>query len=118
MALNYITTPPTVPPVFGNIPPFVSKMFRSSAKTYVEKLIAWSTKEYFDMLGYLYTVDLDRAKKLGSYCSNLDFLAHSKAFSTVCTYMTPEIWNVLSWDAKDTIIKARKIMLASSKNVS
>lgn len=115
MTLNYITPPPTVPSVFGDVPAFVSKMFKSSAKVYVEKLIAWSTKEYFDMLGYLYSTDLSRAQKLGSYYSSLDFLAHSKAFKTVCQRMTGDIWNTLSWDTKDTVIKARKIMMTSKR---
>lgn len=111
--IKYITKPPKVLG-FLDVPPFIARRYNFFDKRFIEKLIAWSVKEYYDMIAYLYSVDnMETARILENGYTNVDFLANCKSFHIVCNNMKPEIWNTLDKDTKAILIKARNILAKS-----
>ncbi len=93
------------PPVFTNLPPFLLKRF---AKNFVERLIAWSQKEYYDSINDMYaTNNSTLAKYLEKNCTPVDFLAHSTAFRKLHNSMNGDIWATLDRKTQDILIDAK-----------
>lgn len=110
---NYVTPPPKVLGFF-DVPPFIAKRYNLFDKYYIDRLISWSVKEYYDMIIYLYSMkDFEKARILETDFTSLDFLANCKAFHIVCNNMKEEIWKTLSKDTKSTLVKARNTLAKS-----
>jgi len=112
--IKYITKPPTIPMVFSNIPSFIMKRYKLKAKEYIEKLVAWSIREYYDMIVYLYSSNqIETAKVLESQYSSVDFLSRCRSFRVILETMNSEIWDTLTRETKEQLIQAKNILVQS-----
>ena len=104
--MKYITKPPVLP----NVPPFLAKRYGLFDDRFVYSLVEWARKEYYDMVIYLYSINIDQAKELESpKYSYVDFIAHTSAFKKVLETMTDEVWNLLDKGTRNILINAKDI---------
>jgi hypothetical protein len=104
--IRYVTKPPTL---FDNVPLFILKRYINDEL--VENLVAWSNKEYYDLVGRLYSDgNKDLADHVQYNCTNLDFIAHTKAFQIMLNCMTPDMWNKFSRASRNILIGANNIL--------
>jgi hypothetical protein len=92
-----------------NVPLFILKRYIND--DFIEQLVAWSNKEYYDLIAKLFADgNPDLARHVQLNCTNLDFIAHIKAFQIILSCMTPEIWNKLSRTSRNVLIGANNIL--------
>ena len=104
--IKYVTKPPTL---FDNVPLFILKRYIND--TFIASLVSWANKEYYDLILKLYSDgNPDLAKHLEDNCTSLDFMVHTRAFQTILDIMTPDLWNKLNKDSKNTLIDANNIL--------
>ena len=111
--MKYITNPPTVLDV--PLPPFLAKRFNLFDEKFIEKLIAWSKKEYFDMIMLMYSSGKSGvAKKLETEYSFINFLANCRSFSVIEKNMNETVWSSLDRETKKILISAKEAMIRKS----
>lgn len=104
--IRHVTKPPVL---FDNVPLFILKRYINDG--FVEALVAWSEKEYYDLVVKLYSDgNGDLAKHIKDNCTNLDFIAHTKSFQIMLNCMTPDIWSRLSRQSRSILIEANNIL--------
>jgi hypothetical protein len=109
--IKYVTKPPVL---IDNVPPWMLGRYSLFDKKFIEKLIAWSIKEYSDSIIQLYAKgNIETAMYVDRHCSYIDFIAHTNSFSKVLKYMKPEIWETLDRNTKIILIQAKKILSES-----
>jgi hypothetical protein len=107
--MKYITDPPVFRSLTHDLPPYLRGRYVLFDKTFIDELIAWANKEYYDMIVHLYTIGrANLAKKLESEYSPYHFLGNSSAFREIEKFMTPEIWRALSKEMKDALILGKQ----------
>jgi len=104
--IKYVTKPPTL---MDNVPLFILKRYIND--DFIQSLVAWSQKEYYDLVMKLYADGHDDlAKHVAENCTNLDFIAHTPAFQTVLKYMTQDMWTKLSKVSRNILISVNEIL--------
>jgi hypothetical protein len=105
--MGYINKPPKM----LDVPPFIKKRYSLFDRNFIEQLINWSKKEYFDTIMCLYSSsEIGKAKTLQSKYTYVDFMAHTNAFLGILENMNAEIWDTLSRDTRNVLIKAKGIL--------
>lgn len=105
------------PPKLASLPAFIMRRYDFFDKAFIEKLIVWSIKEYYDTIVHLYsTKQFALAKKLESEFSHVDFLARTNAFKTIEQNMKEGIWKSLTSEMKIVMIQGRNILRENKKN--
>ena len=109
--MKYITNPPTV----LDVPQFLAKRFNLFDKKFIERLIAWSKKEYYDMIMLMYSSGKNAiAKKLETEYSFINFLANCRSFSVIEKNMNETVWSSLDRETKKILISAKEAMIRKS----
>lgn len=104
--IKYVTRPPIL---MDNVPLFLLKRYINDQ--FIESLVAWANKEYYDLIMKLY---LDGNGDLASHvkhnCTHIDFIAHTKAFQIMLNVMSSEMWNKLSKESRSVLIDAHNLL--------
>ena len=102
--MKYITTPPQIPDLLSYL------IKRYIEGEFIYELIEWARKEYYDMVIYLWSTDMNSAKELESpKYSYLNFLAHCSAFKKLLENMNGDVWNSLDKGTRNILIQAKDL---------
>ena len=103
--VRYMNSPPKL--IDTDIPAFLVKR---KYKSYIETLIDWARKEYYDFTVELYAYDIDKAKMFERECTFVDLVAHTKGFETIINNMTDSLWNSLDRNTRRILTNARALL--------
>ena len=96
------------PKLNDNVPAFLVKRINYNA--YIESLIDWARKEYYDFTVELYAYDLNKARMFEQNCTFVDLVAHTKGFEKIINNMTDSLWNSLDRKTRRILTDARALL--------